>query len=172
MTTSLAFAAVTEMKKMLTNLDRWIEKGIDHARKKSFEPNVLATARLAPDQYPLVKQVQSCCDSAKFAAARLSGKEAPKHPDTETTIDELRARIRTCVAHLETYKAEDFHGWEQRRIDLPFMEGRSMHGLDYLIEMVQPNFFFHVAHAYAILRHNGVDVGKMDYIGDVKTFAK
>jgi hypothetical protein len=172
MSTSFAFSAVTEMKKMLTNLDRWIEKGVDQAKKKSFDPNVLANARLAPDQYPLVRQVQSCCDTAKFTAARLTGKEPPKHPDTETTIDELRARIRTVVAHLETYKAADFDGADTRRVDLPFMEGKSMHGADYLVEMAQPNFFFHVTTAYAILRHNGVDVGKMDYIGEIKTFSR
>jgi hypothetical protein len=172
MTTSFAFSAVTEMKKMLTNLDRWIEKGIDQAKKKSFDPNVLANARLAPDQYPLVRQVQSCCDTAKFAAARLTGKEPPKHPDTETTIDELRARIRTVVAYLDTYKAGDFDGADIRRVDLPFMEGKSMHGADYLVEMAQPNFFFHVTTAYAILRHNGVEVGKMDYIGEIKTFSR
>ncbi len=172
MTMSFAFSAVTEMKKMLTNLDRWIEKGVDHAKKKSFDPNVLVNARLAPDQYPLVRQVQSSCDSAKFCAARLTGKEPPKHPDTETTIDELRARIRAVVAHLETYTAADFDGADTRRVDLPFMEGKSMHGIDYLVEMAQPNFFFHLTTAYAILRHNAVDVGKMDYIGEIKTFSR
>jgi len=172
MPTSFAFAAVTEMKKMLSNLDRWIEKGVAHAKAKSFEPNVLVTQRLAPDQYPLVRQVQSACDNAKFCAARLSGKEPPKHPDTETTVDELRARIRAVVAYLETYKAEDFAGADTRRIDLPFMEGQSIHGADYLVEMAQPNFFFHVTTAYSILRHNGVDVGKMDYIGSLSTFPR
>jgi hypothetical protein len=170
MSTPFAFAAVTEMKNMLTNLERWLDKGVEQAKKKSFDPNVLVNARLAPDQYPLVRQVQSSCDSAKFCASRLSGKEAPKHADTETTMDELRARVRTVIAHLETYKAEDFNGADTRRVDLPFLEGKAMHGSNYLTEMAQPNFFFHVTHAYAILRHNGVDVGKMDYIGNLTTY--
>jgi hypothetical protein len=172
MATSFAFSAVVEMKKCLSNLDRWIEKGIEHAKKKSFDPSVLVNARLAADMYPLVRQVQSSCDTAKFCAARLTGKEPPKHPDTETTIEELRARIRTVVSYLDTYKAADFDGADTRRVDLPFMEGKSMHGADYLIEMAQPNFFFHLTTAYAILRHNGVDVGKMDYIGEIKTFSR
>jgi len=167
-----AFAAFTEMKKMLGNLDRWIEKSVAYADTKKFDPNVLLTLRLAPDQYPLVRQIQSCCDNAKFLAARLTGKEAPKHPDTETTIEEIRGRIRAVRAHLDTYRVEDFEGADKRRIDLPFLEGRSMHGAEYLIEMAIPNFFFHVTTAYAILRHNGVDLGKMDYIGEITTFAR
>jgi hypothetical protein len=165
-----AFAAVTQCKKMLSNLDRWIDKGTAIAKAKSFEPNVLASARLAPDQYPLVRQVQSACDSAKSGAARLAGKEPPKHPDTETTIDELHARIKTVGAYLETFKAEDFNGAAERRIALPFMEGKAILGSDYIVELMMPNFYFHITHAYAILRHNGVDVGKMDYLGSINVF--
>jgi hypothetical protein len=159
--------SILQLKKMLTNLDGWIEKAVAHGKAKSFEPDVLVDARLAPDQYAFVRQVQSACDSAKFAAARLSGKEAPKHPDTERTIEELRKRIRACVSFLETFKPADFAGAEERPITLPFMPGKIMSGDDYLIEMVLPNFYFHVTTAYAILRHNGVDVGKMDYIGSL-----
>jgi len=164
---SLVFASVVESKKMLTNLDGWIEKGVAHAKARSFDPNVLLGVRLAPDQYPLLRQIQSSCDNAKFAAARLSGKEAPKHPDTEQTVDECRARIHTCVSHLETYKASDFDGAETRVVTLPFMEGKVISGSDYLIEMALPNFYFHVTTAYAILRHSGVPLGKMDYIGSL-----
>jgi hypothetical protein len=170
MSSPAAFAAVTQCKKMLTNLDHWIEKSVALAQKKSFEPNVLLSARLAPDQYPLVRQVQSACDSAKAGAARLAGKEPPKHPDTETTVDELRARLRTVIAYLETFKAEDFAGAAERRIDLPFMEGKAILGHDYVVELMMPNFYFHLTHAYAILRHNGVDVGKMDFIGSINVF--
>jgi len=167
---SFAHLSVVQMNKMLQNLDRWLEESVAHAAKKSFDPNVLLTLRLAPDQYPLVRQIQSSCDTAKFTAARLSGKEAPKHPDTETTMEQIRSRVRTVVAHLETYTADDFKDAEKRRVDLPFMEGKSMLGVDYLIEMAQPNFYFHLNHAYAILRHNGVTLGKMGYIGSLRTF--
>ena len=169
MTANAHEGSIQQFKKMLGQLDLWIEKGVAYAQKKSFDPNVLVNARLAPDQYPLVRQVQSSCDTAKFAAARLTGKEAPKHPDTEQTIDELRARIRSCIAFLDTLKSEDFAGSEARRIELPFLEGKLLSGADYLREMATPNFYFHVTHAYAILRHNGVDLGKMDYIGSLTT---
>jgi hypothetical protein len=152
---------------MLRNLDKWLEAAAAHAQKKGFDPNVLAASRLAPDQYPLTRQVQSACDSAKFAAARLSGKEAPKHPDTETTLDELRARVKACLAFMETVSAADFKGAETRDIALPFLEGKLMSGTDYVNQMVLPNFYFHASHAYAILRHNGVPLGKMDYIGNL-----
>jgi hypothetical protein len=164
---SLYEASVPQLKKMLSNLDKWLDKAAVHAKEKSFDPNVYLTARLAPDQYPLVKQIQSCCDGAKFGAARLSGKEPPKHPDTEQTFDEIRARVRTVIAYLDTYKPADYAGVEDRLIALPFMEGKVMKPGDYLDEMVLPNFYFHIAHAYAILRHNGVNLGKMDYIGSL-----
>jgi len=166
---SFHYQAILEMKKMLANLDKWIEKTVAYAQKKPFDPNTLVTARLAPDQYPLVRQIQSACDTAKFTGARLTGKEAPKHPDTEQTIDELRARIRAATSYLETLKAEDFKGAGERRVELSFLEGKVILGDDYLVEMAIPNFFFHVAHAYAILRHNGVDLGKRDYIGSLTT---
>jgi len=164
---SLVFDSILESKKMLKNLDAWIEKGVAHAKAKSFDPNVLLGMRLAPDQYPLLRQVQSSCDNAKFMAARLSGKEAPKHPDTEQTVDEVRARIHTCVSHLDTFKASDFDGAETRLVTLPFMEGKVISGSDYLTEMALPNFYFHLTTAYAILRHSGVPLGKPDYIGSL-----
>jgi hypothetical protein len=159
--------SVLQLKKMLNNLDKWIETASQHAQKKSFDPNVLVTARLAPDQYAFVRQVQSACDAAKAAAARLAGKEPPKHPDTEQTIDELRARIRTCVAYLDTFTADDFAGADKRLIELPFLEGKLLTAADYVTELALPNFYFHVTTAYSILRHNGVGVGKTDFIGSL-----
>jgi hypothetical protein len=160
-------ASVAQFKKMLGQLDKWIEASVAHAQKKNFDPNVLVQSRLAPDQYAFVRQVQSCCDTAKFAAARLTGKEAPKHPDEEKTIDELRARIRSVVTYLSSFNSADFASSETRKIELPFLEGKVLTGADYLTEMATPNFYFHVTTAYAILRHNGVDIGKRDYIGDL-----
>ena len=126
---------------------------------------MLTQARLAPDQYALVQQVQSACDAAKYAAAYLSGQKAPSHPDTEKTMGELRARIQTCVGYLSTFKASDFAGAEERRVAPPWMEGNSVRGDDYLTRIAVPNFYFHVTTAYAILRHNGVELGKRDFIG-------
>ena len=164
---SLYEASVPQLKKMLDNLGKWLETAASHAQKKSFDPNSLLTARLAPDQYPLVRQIQSACDGAKLAAARLTGKEAPKHADTEQTMDEIRARIHACTAYLDTFKAADFAGAETRTIELPFLEGKVLSGNEYLFAMVLPNFYFHVTTAYAILRHNGVDIGKRDFIGSL-----
>jgi len=164
---SIYETAIVQTRKMLTSLDKWLETAVAHAQKKSFDPNVLLSARLAPDQYPLVRQVQSACDSAKSNAARLAGKEPPKHPDTEQTVDELHARIRTVVAYLDTFTAADFEGAATRPVVLPFLEGKVILGSDYLREMAVPNFYFHLTTAYTILRHNGVDLGKRDFIGSL-----
>jgi uncharacterized protein len=162
---SFSFASVMQMKKMLTHLDDWLEKASKYAAARSFDPNVLVVARLAPDQFSLARQVQSSCDTAKYAAARLTQKDAPSHADTEQTIPELRARIAATVTYLDSYKADDFAGSEARAIVMPRREGKVIKGGDYLMEYALPNFFFHVTTAYAILRHNGVDVGKRDYLG-------
>lgn len=154
-----------EMKKLLGSLDHCIDKAIAHAAAKKFDPNVLAQSRLAPDMFPFVRQVQSACDSAKLAAARLAGKDAPSHPDTEQTLDECKKRIATVVAYLDTFSAKDFEGVADRTVTTPRWEGKSMTAINYFAEHAQPNFFFHLTSAYAILRHSGVDVGKRDYLG-------
>lgn len=164
---SLYQASVPQLKKMLNNTDKWLEAAVEHAKSKSFDPNVLASARLAPDAYSLTRQIQAIADSAKFCAARLTGKEAPKHPDTETTVDELRARIETVVEYLGTFTEADFAASKDRLIELPFMPGKTLTAADYLNEMALPNFYFHVTMAYAILRHNGVPLGKIAYIGSL-----
>ena len=158
---------VLEMRKLLRNMDGWFEKAKANAAARKFDVNVLMQARLAPDMFPLVRQVQAACDSAKFAAARTAGKEPPAHADTEQTIDDARARIATVVAYLETFKASDFDGAEKRTISNPRWEGKTMTAPDYFVEHAVPNFFFHFSIAYAILRHNGVDVGKRDYLGQL-----
>jgi hypothetical protein len=159
------YDSLMQMKKMLANVEKWLDAAVAFAEKKSFDPNTLLTARLAPDQYALVRQVQSACDAVKFGAARLGGKEPPRHPDTEQTIDELRARIKKCSDWLATLTPADFEGAETRQITLPRQETKWATGYDYFHELVVPNFYFHVAHTYAILRHNGVDLGKRDYLG-------
>jgi hypothetical protein len=161
----MIYRSIRQMDKMLGQLDSWLVKATEYAQKKPFDPDTLLAFRLAPDQYPFVRQVQLSCDHAKFAPARLTGKEAPKHPDDEQTIDGLRGRIRSVRSWLETFRAADFEGTEERLVTLPRWEGKGLTGADYLLEYAMPNFFFHVTHTYAILRHNGVDLGKKDYVG-------
>ncbi len=164
---SIHASVTVQFRKMLTSLDKWLTAAEAHAKAKSFDPNVLVSARLAPDQYSLVRQIQAACDGAKFAAARLTGKEPPKHPDTEQTMDELHKRIQTVVAYLDTFTEADFAGAETRAIELSFMPGKVISGDDFLREMAVPNVYFHLNMAYAILRHNGVALGKTDYIGSL-----
>lgn len=155
----------SQMKKMLGQLDKWLEAAEAFAKTKSFDANVFVGLRLAPDQFAFARQVQTACDTAKLAASRLSGKEAPVHADSEQTVEELRARVRSVVAYLDGFSAQDFEGAEARVVTQPRWEGKTMAGGDYFVEHAMPNFFFHVTHAYAILRHNGVPVGKRDYLG-------
>jgi hypothetical protein len=159
------YETLGQMKKMLGQLDKWLEAAGAYAQAKSFDPNVFVGLRLAPDQFAFARQVQSTCDAAKLGAARLAGKDAPAHPDTEQTLEELRARVRTVLAYLEGFSAKDFQGAATRVITQPRWEGKVMMGSDYFLEHVVPNFFFHLTHAYAILRHNGVNIGKRDYLG-------
>jgi hypothetical protein len=164
---SMHRATVPQLSKMLQNLDAWLAKANEHAKAKGYDVGNLLAARLAPDQYPLVRQVQAACDAAKFGGARLTGVEPPKHPDTETTIEELHARIAAVLEFLATCDEKAFEGAADRLVVLAFMQGKAMLGRDYLNEMVLPNFYFHVTTAYAILRHNGVDLGKRDFIGSL-----
>ena len=155
--------------KTLGNLEKWMDKADESAKARSFEVDVLAQARLAPDQFSFVQQVQAACDQAKYAAAYLGGKQAPSHPDTEQTMAELRERIRKCASFLASVPEKDFAGAEDRKVAPPWLGGRWLHGRDYLVHVAVPNFFFHATTAYAILRHNGVPLGKMDYVGGLPT---
>jgi hypothetical protein len=161
----MIFATLGQMKKMLGQLDGWLEKAAAHAEAKKFDKSVYLDLRLAPDQFPFVRQVQSTCDTAKLAASRLSGKDAPKHEDNEKTLDELRTRVKAVIAYLDGFTAADFEGADKRVITQPRWEGKVMSGGDYFLEHAVPNFFFHATHVYAILRHNGVEIGKRDYLG-------
>src|SRR5262245_52150285 len=162
-----AFTTITQFAKMLENLDRWLTAGVAYAESKKFDADVLARSRLAPDQYDLVRQVQSACDQAKYAPAYLSGQKAPSHPDVEKTIGELRTRIQTCVGYLRSIAAPAYAGAAERRVAPPWLNGRWLHAVAYLEEVAIPNFYFHATTAYAILRHNGVELGKMDFVGSL-----
>ena len=154
-----------QKKKMLGQITKWLDAAAAHAKEKSFDPNLFVWLRLAPDQFAFGRQIQVACDTAKLGAARLAGKEAPSNPDTEQTLEDLRARLTSTVAYLNTFSAKDFAGADTRVVTQPRWEGKVMSGADYFAEHVVPNFYFHTAHAYAILRHNGVSVGKRDYLG-------
>jgi hypothetical protein len=156
-------ATVPVFSKLLPGIEKWLDKAVAYAETKKFDPEILMTARLAPDQIAFIGQVQSACDQAKFCVAKLTGKDAPSHPDTEKTIAELRQRIRTCVEYVKGFKPEDFNGAEDRLCKHSWMPS-AMRGGDYLDHFLLPNFHFHMTTAYAILRHNGVNLGKTDYI--------
>ena len=165
------FEMFGQIKKALGQLDKWLELAAAHAKQKSFDPGVYLQLRLAPDQFAFVKQVQTACDTAKLAAARLTGKEAPKQPDDEQSLEALRARVQSVLAYLNGFSAADFEGAATRKVTQPRWEGQFMFGADYFLEHALPNFFFHITHAYAILRHNGVSLGKKDYLGALSKHA-
>ncbi len=159
--------AVAQPLKMLKNLESFFDKALAHADQKHFDPEIILQFRLAPDQYPFVRQIQIACDGAKFGAARLLGRDAPAYEDNEKSISELRARIHKTIDYLKTFKPEEFEGVGSRRIVLPWSQGKALTGQDFVIQASLPNLYFHITTAYAILRHNGVDVGKMDYLGSM-----
>jgi len=161
------FQLVVEMKKLLVHTLAWIDRAEAHAAAKGYDASNLLEARLAPDMFPLVRQFQSACDSAKFAAAFTAGKEPPAHPDTEKTFGELRTRISSVVEYLGTFGEADFANADAGEVKRPRWEGKSMRATDYLVEQGVPNFFFHLNMIYALLRHNGVELGKRDYIGQL-----
>src|SRR5687767_5412111 len=160
---------VPQLIKTLRAVDQWLVRATAHAETTQLEVAVLMTGRLAPDQYTFVRQVQIVCDNAKYLAGRLAEKEWPSHPDTETTLHQLRDRIASVTGYLETFNREDFDDAADRKISLPWMQGAWLRAEDYLVQFALPNFYFHVVTAYAILRHKGVPLGKNDYLGPLPT---
>ena len=170
MSLSMYEASVPVFHRALTNLAAILHKAAAHAQAKKFDPVVLVNARLAPDMLPLSRQIQIASDHARGAAARLAGLERPPVPDNEVTLDDLQARIASTIAYLDTFKPAQIDGSEQREITLPLRTGEiKLKGQPYLLYFAFPNFWFHVTTAYAILRHNGVDIGKQDFIGSLPT---
>lgn len=158
---------ITQPIKMLNNLNLILDKGAQSAEARKFEVDVLLNSRLAPDQFNLIRQVQIACDTAKLGAARMAGKDAPVHEDKEKTLPELKTRISEVVKYLATFKPEDFNGAQERKISQPRWEGKYLTGAEYLVQHAVPNIYFHITTAYSILRKNGVDVGKKDYLGEM-----
>lgn len=166
MSVSMYEAAVPTMVRGLENLAAILEKAAAHAEAKKIAPEVLVNARLFPDMFPLAKQVQIASDSAKGGCARLAQAEIPSYEDNETTFPQLAERARKTAAFLKTLKPEQFEGAEKRTVTWKVRAGeRSMQGQPYLFTHVLPNFFFHCVTTYDILRHNGVDIGKGDFLG-------
>ena len=149
----------------LTQLNACLDKAAGFADAKKVEFTVLLNTRLIADQLPFLRQIQIACDTAKFGASRLTGKEAPTNDDKEATLAEAKARIESTISYLHTFKPEDFKGAEERKVTTPRWEGKWLTGLEYAQHHVLPNLYFHVTTAYAILRANGVDIGKKDYLG-------
>jgi len=156
---------ITQYRKMLDNLSQFLDKAQAYAEAKKFDVEVLLNSRLAPDQFNLIRQIQISCDTAKFGAARICGKEAPSHPDTEKTLDQLKARIASVQAYLDSFTPADFAGAEERHVTTPRWDGKYLTGLEFITQHSIPNLYFHVTTAYSILRHNGVDLGKKDFLG-------
>jgi uncharacterized protein len=154
-----------QFRKQLGQLDKWLAIAADNARSRKFEPDVFATLRLAPDQFPLARQVQICCDTVKLAASFLTGKPAESQPDTEQTLEDLQGRVRSTIAYLDGFTPADFAGAGAAVVSQPRWKGEWMTGADYFVQHALPNFYFHLTTAYAILRHNGVGVGKRDFLG-------
>jgi len=151
----------------LGSLSAFLEKGQAHATQKKFEPAVLLASRLAPDMFPLTRQVQLACDLAKNSIARLVGQEPPRFPDTETSFEELHARIARTIDYLKSVPASALEGAETRDLKVPTRgETLEFKGLAFLQHWAIPNVFFHVTTAYLILRHNGVEIGKRDFLGN------
>ncbi|WP_339673249.1 DUF1993 domain-containing protein [Dasania marina] len=158
---------VVQFSKMLNNLSAILEKAEGYAELKKVDVEVLLNSRLAVDQFNLTRQIQIACDTAKVGVARLTGNvdSAPKHEDTETTLAELQARIQSVLAYIGGFTEADFATAESEKISQPRWKGKYLTGKEFAIQHAIPNIYFHITTAYAILRHNGVEVGKKDYLG-------
>ena len=166
MNISMYQASVPVFIRMLDNLAAILEKAAAHAEARKIDPAVLVASRLYPDMFPLAKQVQIASDAAKGGAARLAQMEPPAYEDNEATLADLVARLRRTVEFLRTLRAEQIDGSEDRTVTWKTRTAtKSMQGMPYLLNHVLPNLYFHVATAYAILRHNGLAIGKVDFIG-------
>lgn len=167
MTISMYSASVPLLKQMLHSLDALLNKAETHVKEKKIDPAAILQARLFPDMFPFIRQVQIASDNAKGIAARLAGVDIPSFPDTEQSFEELHARIAKTLAFIDTVKPEQIDGSEER--DIVVYKGTpyemQFKGHSYLVNFGLPNFLFHVTTAYSLLRHNGIEVGKQDFIG-------
>ena len=156
--------------RLLGQAHRWLDQAQTHADQKKFDVRVLLEARLAPDQFAFTRQIQIMTDHAKGSVARLAGIAPPAFEDNERTVEELRARLAKTADFLKTITPAQLEGGETRNVTLPSRPGKAIKGGDYLLGHALPNLYFHATTAYSILRHNGVDVGKAHFIGDLPWF--
>lgn len=161
------YELIQQMNKQLGQMDKWFDAAVSYGQLRGFSPDVLLSARLAPDQFPLSRQIQIACDTLKLGIARITGKEVPKHEDNETTLEALRARVKSVIELVDSLTPADFASSPERSVTQPRWEGKTMTGAHYFIEHMLPNFYFHTGHVYALLRHNGVTLGKRDYLGQL-----
>lgn len=169
MTASLYDFTVPAFTRALTNLSHQLDKAHAHAGQKKVDFSAIAESRLIADMRPLTSQVQIACDNAKGATARLAGIEAPRHEDSEKTYEELKARIAKTLDFIGSVKPEQFADAETREVVLKFPNVTlKFTGKDYVTKFALPNFYFHVTTAYAVMRQNGVEIGKSDFIGNVQ----
>jgi hypothetical protein len=167
MAISMHSASVPVFVRMLNNMLAWLDKAEAYAKARKFDPSNYLGLRLSPDMLPFARQIQIASDTTKNCVARLAGTEPPKWADDEATLDELRARIKKTIEYVQSVPAAKFDGSEQREITVPAGPGRTLTftGETFLRGFSLPNFFFHVTMTYALLRHAGVELGKMDYLG-------
>jgi len=161
------YEAIQQCVQSLERIETLLDKAEAYAATKKFDVAVLMSGRLAPDMKPLIYQVQSACDYVKGGAAWLSGQKPPRHEDTEQTIAEVRARIRKTVDFATSVPEASYADAENQKISLSWAPGKVLGGKDYLLQMIIPNVYFHIAMTYSILRNDGVDVGKMDFLGAI-----
>jgi hypothetical protein len=159
--------AIPQMSRILSRAHRWLDKAQAYAEQKKFDPQVLLDARLAPDQWPLATQLNIITLTPHRLAALVRGIAPPQAHEGETTLASLRARIDAALEVLRGIKPDELESVEERVIPLPFMPGKGMKAAEFVVQFGLPNFYFHAVTAYSILRHNGVDLGKMDFIGDL-----
>lgn len=167
MQTSVYDVTTGQFIRSLKALRAILVKAGQFCEQKRIAPEVLFGSRLAPDQFPLSRQVQMVCDNAKLCSARLTGADAPKHEDKEQTLPEFLARIDSTLTFIESLERHQYATYADKHIKFPWNPGVYLEGSDYVTQYALPNFYFHLTTAYAILRHNGVDVGKSDYLGAV-----
>jgi hypothetical protein len=166
MSITMYSASVPVFVRMLENLGVWLDKAQAHAEARKFDSANYLGLRLAPDMLTLAQQVQTACDAAKFGVSRLAGVDAPKFEDNETSLAELKARVTKTLDFIQSVPAAALEGTEAKDVTVPRRSGSlTLQGEPYLKHFVLPNFFFHVTTAYALLRHAGVEIGKMDYLG-------
>lgn len=168
MSPSIYDVSIPVLRRGLTNLSAILDKAAAHAAARKFDPAVLVQSRLFPDMFPLGRQVQITCDTAKGAAARLAGIDIPKHEDTEATLEELKQRIAKTLDFVNGVKADQMKGAESKTIEIKTPSRTlTFTGLSYLTDFVLPNLYFHESMTYALLRSSGVDIGKMDFLGSI-----